>query len=212
MKNLVKSFILVASFAVVNSCSNDTISESPVLDKTNSVEFNDNNYFYNNDGSVAKFSKNVKQYDIVLNMKYEFEIDQNSNYRSNEEGNIHSYLRIGNTETNEFFDIINLEGFEDYYRFDISTSNNDLLEGFKIYDKDFISYLSTDSLSRNDQQRACPICPFIPVIIDAVIELFSDSALEQCAASMPETCSEGKDPYMKFSEGFFSTSCEVGCK
>lgn len=205
-----KSFnLLLIMLMFFISCTTDSTQETAILDKKHSVEYKRNNYFLNNDGSVSKFSNNVKNYNIYSEMPLEGNLFISKNLNTSSVGSF--IFRITHTETNEYIDLHNFVEYDEYYTFEVLTSTGVNLTGFKFYDKSLINITNLDKNS--NQTFACPLCPIlVPVIVKAVIEALQDTDMEQCRKSMPKTCPEGKAPYMEFSEGLFFTTCNVGCR
>ncbi len=57
-----------------------------------------------------------------------------------------------------------------------------------------------------------PIIEAIGAIVVAIIDSTNLSPLEQCRQALKELdCASGKSPYMDFDEGWFRTTCKVGC-
>jgi len=210
MKNLFRLTLLFTFVFLTNSCSNEDNKELPNLDKTNSIEFRNSNYFLNENGSVSKFYLNSKKYDIYSDMPLVASLENLSNTRNNSNNDQNLVIRITHSETNEYLELHNFVEFDEYYSFNVSTSIGSNVDGFKIYNKDLITNLK--SLNKNNNQtQGCWWCPLVPVIVDAVVEAIQPTSMEQCQAAMPKTCTSG-NPYMEFSEGLFTTTCNVGCR
>lgn len=113
--------------------------------------------------------------------------------------------RIVNPNTGEFIDIVNINAENDYSTFDAVTSSGEYLNSV-IYHGDLYEVLDKTMMK-------CPPCAVAGIgLIVAIIDALEDSPLENCQQSMPTSCPVGQSPYMEFEEGWFSTSCNVGCR
>ena len=152
-----------------------------------------------------------KQFDDLTASK--FVNEEFSNYLTISEENVgiidnniatNATLKITNSLTNENINLINIRREANYYIFDAVTSTNEIIKNIKVID------------TENDAAKAHPIVRVIIAIILTVIDSQgggSGSALQQCrAAMMALKCSDGRDPYMEFSNGWFTTTCNVGCR
>ncbi|GGG34344.1 hypothetical protein GCM10011344_38900 [Dokdonia pacifica] len=221
MKNF-KYLFLASAFAFFFSCSTDENSNESSLEAENievitttidddstddqvpqsTLRYGDITFQTNSDGTVTRTAPGQKTYTIinesVKNSSLEIRRERGSDV-------IQEYV-ITNPITRESLTINNIKEHNGYYTFDMTsdlgiTAENVTFEGD-------LSFLQSN-------QRVCPPCVVIivVVIIDAAVELLSDSPLEQCAAAMNAlNCSSG-NPYMDYDEGgwFSNPSCEVGC-
>lgn len=202
--------VIVVSFSLfysATSCS-DNIGEdgNNGVDKTNSMEFRNSLFFPQADGSILKYENNQKVYAVGLNT--EINASKNINSRTNT-----STYRITNPNTGEFIDIVDIVEENNYCKFNAITSNGERVNDIKYYGDNFIS--SLDIYTNNNTQRiVCPPC--IPIIVAAVVTIvdsLQDSPLEQCRSAMRAlNCTGGSNAYMEFNEGWFSTTCNVGCR
>jgi hypothetical protein len=217
--NLIKtlSFFLIFCLAFtliysVTSCSeNNDIESNNSIDKTNSLEYKDALFAPQADGSILKYEKNKVVYG--LDLKNEFSASRITNSKKNS----NSY-RITNPITTEFFDIVNIVEEGNYFKFNAITSSGEQIYGMKYYGSDFISglenYSNKDNKKANENQIQCGPCIRVLVVVAAaIISSLEDSPLQQCSAAMQAlNCSGGSHAYMQFSEGWFSTTCNIGCR
>lgn len=190
--------VILISFSSLVSCSNDELIDEPLesVSKKNSFEVNNTLFFTQNDGSILKVKNGVEH-------NFYFVTSINT-LKSVNKSNGNEY-RIENPNTGEFIDISNINSENEYYTFDTVTSTGVQINNI-IYHGDIYEVLD-ESLMK------CPPCIAggITVVI-TIIDAIDDSPLENCQQSMPTSCPEGESAYMNFEEGWFSTSCEVGCQ
>jgi len=194
---LILSVILISFLSLV-SCSNDEIIDESLesVSKKNSFEVNNTLFFTQSDGSILKVKNGVEN-----NFYFLTSINTSKSINKNNDNE----YRIENPSTGEFIDIININAENEYYTFDAVTSTGVQINNI-IYHGDVYEVL-------DETLMKCPTCIAggITVVI-TIIEAIDDSLLENCQQSMPTSCPEGESPYMNFEEGWFSTSCEVGCQ
>ena len=201
--------VLIASLAFFNliSCSdNNEIESNKSVDKTNSMEFRNSLFFPQTDGSILKYENNKKVYAVGLNTEI------NASKNVNSRNNISTY-RITNPNTGEYIDIVDIVEENNYFKFNAITSTGEQVNDIKYYGDNFVSSLDTYTIS-NNQRLVCPPC--VAIIVSAVVTIvdsLQDSPLEQCRGAMQAlNCNGGSNPYMEFNEGWFSTTCNVGCR
>lgn len=196
-------FVLL--FFVLSSCSNEADQEISNFEKSGSIEIDNVNYFRNSDGSISKFVNQSKSYDIILNT----EIELISNFSSRSD-NDESIIRLHNPTTDEYIDLSNFVEYDDYFTFDALLSNGQTVNEIISYDEDLLDSLTTNV---SEVSRACPWCYVVAVVVAAIVEISEDSPLEQCQSAMASLdCVGGTNPFMEYSEGWFSTECNVGCR
>lgn len=197
-------FVAFSSIYLVSSCSDNNMSESNnSISKKSSFESGNSLYFPQDDGTVLKYVNNQKAYTIILDT----EISSSTNILSRTNQNTY---RIINPDTEEFFDIFDIVRENEYYSYSVVTSTNKVLTDLRYHGDDFIPLLE----NYVNAPLYCPPC--VAIIIGAVvtvIESLQPSAQELCNQAMSAlTCAEGQSPYQEFSDGWFSTSCNVGCR
>ncbi len=219
MKNF-KYLFLASAFAFFFSCSTDensnessleaenievittTVDDSSVNNQIsqNTLRYGDITFQTNTDGTVTRTEPGQKTYTIInesiKNSSLEIKRERGSNL-------IQEYV-ITNPITRESLTINNIKEHNGYYTFDMTsdlgiTAENVTFEG---------------DLSQLEQR--CPPCVpiIIGILVDAAVELLSDSPLEECTAAMNAlNCSGDSNPFMNFEEGgwFSGPSCSVGC-
>jgi hypothetical protein len=198
--------ILFTIIYSISSCSENNEIDNNSIDKTNSMEFKNTIFLPQADGSIVKYENNRKLYTINLNT----EITATKNLDSRNSSNTY---RITNPNTGEFIDILDIVEKGNYFEFNAITSTGELISNVKYYGNDFETSLDTYANS-NNQRVVCPPC--VAIIVTAVVTIvdsLQDSPLEQCKNAMQSlNCGSGTTPYMQFSEGWFSTTCNVGCR
>ena len=210
-------FLVVTASLFFNSCSktdvqnNETSKQNVNLINSNrgsspqNVEYLSKVYTPQPDDFVQIKNSNDSIYTVKLDTKIEFRKSQTG---ANEEDNVYE---IKNPETNEIDLVQNIRTFNDRCLFDLYTSNGDLLTDIKYLGTDFTAGL--DSIIIVDGRAACPWCYVAVTIVGLIIDATKQTPLEQCASAMNSlNCPSGQSPFMNFSEGWFSTSCSVGCK
>ncbi|WP_396178462.1 hypothetical protein [Flavobacterium sp.] len=190
----------------ITSCSNDNIvSNEKSIDKTNAMEFKNTLFVAQSDGSILKYENNKKKYSIDLKTKINVSSVTNKKNKT-------TVYRISNPTSGEFIDFVDFVEEGDYLKFTAVTSAGEQITDIKYYGDDLISNLESHTFS-NNQPLKCPPCwRAAAVVVVTVIESMQDTTMEQCRGSMPKTCPTGKAPFMEFSEGWFSTTCNVGCR
>ena len=183
-------------FAGLNSCSEDDnlmiadSIENNNSDNLYSKNYKNNIYEVNAKGEVSKVMSNGKSYRIFL-----------SKDNSQISTIIHdNFMQIRNTNTGEYMDIKNIKRNDKLISFDVQTSDGVSLNGFTL----------TNNYNADDK-----ISPWwlVVLVVDVLIELTDASSLEECTDAMDSlNCPSGSSAYMEFSDGWFSTSCSVGCK
>lgn len=201
MKN---SFCFMLVSLLLVSCSEDgpVQKDKNLMFRLNNsakegVSINDNFYTYEEESVVSEYINGNFENFLVFN-----ENDIVSEYIDE---SINNDFLIKNITTDELILIKNITEEDGYFVFD-AVVNDSSINGFKYYGEIFV----------NSSARG-PIGPVavraVLAIAAAVIAIIEDSPLEQCKAAMNAlTCAKGKSPYMEFSEGFFSTTCNVGCR
>lgn len=212
--NLIKTLsfflILVVTFSLiysVTSCSdNNEVDSNNGVDKSNSMEFRNSLFFPQADGSILKYENNKKAYSVDLNT--EISASRNINSRTNT-----SSYRITNPNTGEYIDITDIVEENNYFKFNAITSTGEQVNDIKYYGDNFVSSLDTYTNS-NSQRLVCPPCVAIVVsAVVAIVDSLQTSPLEQCRGAMRAlNCTGGTNAYMEFNEGWFSTTCNVGCR
>ncbi len=146
--------------------------------------------------SIRKTTSNTFNYDIIIDNTTNSSLESRNTDAENE-------LIIRNNSTNEFIEIINIQEHEDYYTFDLRNNLGNRVNEFTYHGEMFLS-----------NTNRCPACVRIvtTLLISAAVELLSDSSLEECNNAMSSLDCGEDSPYMTFSESWFSTSCEVGCR
>jgi hypothetical protein len=217
----IKTLSFFSIFALVftliyslSSCSeNNEVENVNTIDKTNSMEYKNSLFFPQNDGSILKYENNKPVYGVALNT--EIGASLNTNSRNNSD----SY-RISNLETGEYIDIVEIVEENDYFKFNAITSTGEQINDVKYYGDDFITSLenyTNENNSRGVYENEIQYCgPCVVVVVSAIVAIvdsLQDSPLEQCRGAMQAlSCPSGSRPYMQFSEGWFSTTCNVGCR
>jgi hypothetical protein len=218
MKNF-KYLFLASAFTFLFSCSTDENSNessfetenievtSTIIDNDsednqtskNTLRYGDITYQNNSDGTVTKTEPGQITYTIINESAKRSSLEIRREKGTNA---IQEYV-ITNPSTREFVKLINIKEQNGYYTFDMVnnlgiTAENVVFEG---------------NLKQLGQERlACPWC-IVFVIIDAAVELLTDSPLVECTAAMNGlNCGNG-NPFMNFEEGgwFSGASCSVGC-
>ena len=88
----------------------------------------------------------------------------------------------------------------------------------KYYGENFYEIFGQDNAELKGNQsivNACVPCAYVLVvaIVEIAADYFSESPFEQCRGAMNAlNCPSGSSAYMQFSEGWFSTTCNVGCR
>ncbi|MFC4635874.1 hypothetical protein ACFO3O_18330 [Dokdonia ponticola] len=215
MKNF-KYLFLASAFTFVVSCSTEDVNETSfesenieVISTTidngsidnqasiNTLRVGDITFQTSDDGTVTRKQPGQKTYTIINESSKTSSLEIRRERGSNM---IQEYV-ITNPITREFVKLINIKEHKGYYTFDMV---NDL--GLSIENVTFEGDLS-------QLEQRCPPCVvvIVGVLVDAAVELLSDSPLEECTAAMNLlTCSS---PYMEYEEGgwFSGPSCSVGC-
>lgn len=211
MKLITKMFFCVLATLLFSCNSNDNeISEQPNV-TTNKVTPNsysstnristgdayniilgDDRYELLEDNSVSFYKNGVYQYDISL---------ASTNMDIVDESTTKGLVTVTNPETEESVKISNIIQGEDNTRFDVLTSSGREI-GMRGY------YGTTAS--------RFPIKPIIKAIVAIVtiIAATSDNPSQSdCAASLGQLhCPNGTHPYMNYSGGWFSSTCNIGCR
>ena len=216
MKNiLIKTLSIIFIFSLsisliysVSSCSKNNDDEINVktLDKSNSFEFNDALYFPQNDGTVIKYENNKKV--LTIGIETSIRGTKSTTFRDNT-----NPYRITNPDTGEFLEIINIVEKDNHFEFNAVTSTGEQINDLIYNGDNFIESLDIFTNS-NYQSKACPPCVGVIVAgIVAIVDSMQDSPLEQCTAAANNlNCPSGSSAYMDFDEGWFSTTCNVGCR
>ena len=201
---MINKFLTFALFLSVFfiSCTNDSEVQTSKLDKTNSVEYKNLNFFLNEDGTTSKYENEVKLYDIVRSTEVDYSVLTSENNKK--------IIRVNNLITSEYIDLYNIIEEDNYITFDAKGSNNRVSLNFKLYNKDLLNILKDENLSY--RAGPGPWVPIIKTLVETVIESFEDTEMEQCRKSRPTNCPPGQSPYMEFSSSWFSTTCNVGCR
>ncbi|MEP0265027.1 hypothetical protein [Dokdonia sp.] len=219
MKNF-KYLILTSAFAFFLSCSTDENSDessfetenieviSTTIDNDsgdnqaskNTLRYGDITYQSNTDGTVTKTQPGQKTYTIINESSKKASLEIRREKGSNA---IEEYV-ITNPTTKEFVKLINVKEQNGYYTFDMVNNLGITAEN-----------ITFDGDLQQLEQRAFP-CPWciVLVIVDAAVELLTDSPLEECTAAMNAlNCGDNSNPFMNFSEGgwFSGATCSVGC-
>lgn len=162
----------------------------------NSLIYKNNTYIINEDLTTKKLENNNFSYNISIEDISSSTLLSKSNKNENE-------LIIRNELTGEFIEIMNVQKYEDYYTFDLVNNLGNKVEGFK-----YNGELFNDPIIGK-----CPPCLVyvVGVIVAAAVELLADSPLEECANAMSALNCGSETPFMNYSEGWFSTTCSVGC-
>ena len=192
--------VMVFSLISLISCSDDNaVEKQNQLEnrieeiRPNSVAYKNALYFLDEDLIVNEFVDNrLESYFLISDENIDTE------YVNQE---LNNDFIIRNTSTNENILVTNIQEYERHFTFDI-VANNQYIEGF------------TYNLENSNTTNANPaVVRAVVAIVVAVIASIEDSPLEQCRGAMQAlNCSGGTNPYMQFSEGWFSTTCNVGCR
>ena len=209
-------FVVMASFIFI-SCSktdvqnNEETSQNYNLTDVNKgngpqkIEYMNKIYSPQTDDFVQIKISNDSSYFVKLDTQIEFRKSQTgTTYQDN-------IYEIKNPETNEMVFVQNIRNLNNYCLFDLKTSEGHLLTDIKYLGTDFTEGL--DSISITNGKAACPWCYVAVTVIGVLIDSMQETPLQQCTAAMNSlNCPNGQSPYMNFSEGWFSTTCSVGCK
>ncbi|MEP0265025.1 hypothetical protein [Dokdonia sp.] len=179
-----------------------TIDNGSIENQTskNTLRYGDVTYKNNTDGTVTRTQPGKKTYTIIneSSKKSSLEIRR-------EKGNnaIQEYV-ITNDITKEFVKLVNVKKYDGFYTFDMVNNLGITAENI-VFGGDLAQL-----------EQRCPPCVIliIAVVVGAVVELLSDSPLEECTAAMNLlNCSGDSNPFMNFDEGgwFSGASCSVGC-
>lgn len=212
MKNLFKQNLNSAKLIggliislIVFSCSSDEIDSDPISKSGVQdlfIEYNDIKYVANKDNSIARY----------VNDEFEYNIFSAEGHDDYEFGNYDGVIRITNPATGEYFEIIDVVQNDNYVDFSIVTSTNVRVSGVRSFNDDLNLSITTQtdvSEAAAWWRRAVVV---VRELIDDLSDLLEDTPMEQCRASMPTDCPPGKAPYMEFNDGWFNTSCNVGCR
>lgn len=201
---LQKSILIFCISILVVGCSKDDnietqLIEDAFLDKRNSsdydVSYGDHQFFVYDNGEALKYKEGRYQYKMIPSVDFLNQVE----YIEKDD-----FVKISNTKTGEFINIINVTKKDRYYTFDIITSTGHKLKNIK---------LGFNNQNVDIQNKFCWPCLILP-IAGMVVDLLTDSPLEECTNAMNSlNCSQGTNPFMNFNEGgwFSSASCSVGC-
>jgi hypothetical protein len=206
-----KIFLNIVTFSLLVSLSSCSDSEQNTSE-LKSVDKIDNNI-------MSKTDNSEESYVVYNNTKY-ISIDNNTvsksfngefvNYFTTPDNNVGETSKnvgfnndfiITNKLTNENIKIFNIRKVRGFYKFDAKTSTglivNDLLTNFQP--------------KSGTTQRLNP--RVILYIVTAILDSLQPSPLQQCTNAMNSlNCKGNTNPYMNFEDGWFSTSCSVGCR
>lgn len=166
------------------------ISESEEIN----ILFNGKRYELLEDNSVAFYNEEDNYIgDIVLG-SYDMKIQDDSN--SNGE------ITVTNPSTNEIITIKNIRNEDDKTIFDVKTSNG-------------LEFIGLEGYQTNSTYKV-PIVPIVRAVVAIVtviaVAVSSGGTQADCTASMPKNCPPGYAPYAEYSSGWFSSSCNIGCR
>ncbi len=190
--SILSTIIILVTSLVTISCTNsdDTTLNEDQSFKRNSIIIQNKTYIADK-GTTSKYVNNVLEYKLIKPSTLKGKM---VSFKNNNDG-----FRITNDLTNEFIDVINVEFHTTYYTFDIINNEGNSIDNITFYIGDEIN-------------KSNPWLPIIGVIVDAIVDALVPSPLQECQAAMNSlNCSGGSNPYMEFSEGWFSTTCNVGC-
>jgi hypothetical protein len=197
----------------VTSCSNNNdVVNNNSIDKTNSIEYKDALFVTQADGSVLKYENNHVLYGLDLNTK--IIMSRKTNLKTNS-----NTYRITNPQTGEFVDIVDIVEENGFFKFNALTSSGEKINDLKYYGNNFIT--SLQNFTNENSQKIAGVnkiqCgPCVTIVVSAVLTVMDslqDSPLEQCRGAMSALkCSGDSNAYMQFSESWFSTTCNVGCR
>lgn len=204
------SILTVGVTTILYSCSNNDSNSVESINKLNSIEYRNVIYKPLEDGSVGKIENNSDKYSILL------ETDFTVNY-SESNRNLQESYKVTNSETGEFFDVYEVVKHDNYYTFNVDTSSGHTINQLKYYGDDISSIFGNNTIQfRGKNENVVNCGPCVAIIVAAVVEIVDslmDSPLEQCRGAMQSlNCPAGSSAYMQFSEGWFSTTCNVGCR
>jgi len=195
---------LIMTSIIFYSCSDENIETVPQNFIENSLKYENKLYVINEQGGTNKYENNVFKYSIIVKSKNSVNVEVKkvvSKNKSKVKNNEENEFIIKNGETDEFIEILNIQKHENFYTFDLINNLGDRMNNLTYYG----DMIKTDVASR------CPWC-VVPVVL-AIIDAFTDSPLEECTNAMKAlNCGAGTNPSMVFSDGWFSSSCSVGCK
>ena len=199
MKIIFKNLVILLSILMMSSCSNENteIENKETLPK-NSVKVSNKYYSSHETNVVSKIINNK-----LINF---YTFSEFNSASTNKTFDFSEEFRIKNDASNEYIDIVNINKIsENIFKFDAITNTGEIV-------KDMMINLEGD-FSNSQLYKNPGIIRAVVVIAAAVIDSLTPSAMEQCANAMNSlNCAEGKSAYMNFSEGWFSTSCSVGCR
>lgn len=191
MKNLTRVTFAICLSMILFGCSEKDLNQNII---ENSLIYKNKTYVLNEDLTIKKLENNNFIYNINLEDIF------SSSLLSK---NIENELIISNELTGEYIEIFNVQKNEHYYTFDLVNNLGNKVEGLEY----------NGELFNDPNMDRCPACvvPVVGIIVSAAIELLSDSSLVECANAMSAlNCGFGT-PVMNYSEGWFSTTCNVFC-
>lgn len=203
MTLLKKSIAFIFLLLVMINCSKRDVDvlNAPKLNEKQYFQVDNKKFNANADNSISYFKDNKFQYFASVD-----DLDFTKNQKVNAKGE-DSY-EIVNNKTNEKITLTNLRYDGNFTIFDAINSNGSEIKNIKFYNNSF-----------SKTSKLCPWCPvaeLIVTIVAVVVQLTADSgssAQAQCTTAMNALhCGGGSNPYMNFSDGWFSTTCSVGCR
>ena len=142
---------------------------------------------------------------VYTNNSLKYSLYVNQIGTSNNLPDFTSTFVITNPVTKEYISIENIRRKGNTFTFD---ANNNLGNSAENLDFTF----EDDNLQNVTHANPVLVRAIVTIVVAGIVDLFQDTSLEQCKKSMPTNCGTGKTPYMEFSEGWFSTTCNVGCR
>lgn len=199
--------MLAFAFSIV-SCNRDNVinSTNPEQEKTNNISsriakseqinilFNGNRYELLEDKSVAYYNTNNNYVGDLILGSYDMNVVDNS-VTSGE-------VTIENPSTNEIITIKNIRHLKETTIFDVETSNGKTFSDIEAY-----------QINSTSKFPVAPIVRAVVAIVTVIaVSTSSGGTQNDCTASMPKNCPQGSKPYAEYSSGWFSSSCNVGCR
>ncbi len=151
-------------------------------------------YELQDDKSVAYYGVDGNYVGDILLNNYDMDIVDNSTTSGE--------ITVKNPSTNEVIIINNIRNLEEKTIFDVETSNG-------------LKFSNLDGYQINSASKF-PIVPIVRAVVAVVtviaVSTSSGGTQNDCTASMPKNCPQGSKPYAEYSSGWFSSSCNVGCR
>lgn len=205
-----KTMLLLMAFSILAISCNDEEndnSQTTEISTKNSLQnrfsastginviYNDKRYELQEDKSVAYFDAKDNYFGDIVLVHNDVEVIDNSSTSGE--------FILKNPKNNEVVTISNIKYLEDRTIFDVETNTGLKYVGMEVFD-------STSEIAKNPIKII--VKAIVAIVTVVAVSTSSGGTQEDCTASMPTKCPPGKGGYAIYDSGWFTTSCEVGCR